>query len=185
MKLCPLTVALAGALLALPAFAGTPTVPAPGAARAVTQLPVDHQYRSVLHGADGKPVTRAAFDAALRAGQRYVSKADPATHVITMTLLPPGIATPDSFAPTDLKTLTFLMIMNHGHHYSVEFHDVNGHRIDRKTFTAGAPNGQRYTQVLDSKTGAAVLTLLPAGASPAGSLPTARWINAQPLHVAG
>lgn len=161
--------ALAWPLLAI---AATPvTAPATHAA-----TPATRGYdRTVLQDARGHAIDRAAFAAALRGGQRYVSRVDTATGEMRMQLLPPGVATPDSFAPTDLKTLRFTWIERNGHHYSVEFHGVHGQRIDRAAFTANAAHGQRYREVLDAKSGAAILTLLPLGVHPAGSKPTTVW----------
>lgn len=156
-------------VLSLPAAAGT----TPPAVQANTT--VGH-YRTVLQDAHGKPIDRAAFEAALRHGQRYVSHVDTGTNTIALRLLPPGVATPGSFAPTDPAHLGFTWINVGGHHYSVEFHGVDGQRIDRAAFTANAARGQRYRQVLDASSGTAILTLLPLGMLAAGSQSTATWV---------
>lgn len=172
MKLRPLVAVLAAAALALPALAQPP------AATAIHTPPAASPYHTTLQDADGQPISREAFDAGLRHGQRYVSKADAQTRQIVLTLLPPGIATPDSFGPTDMRNLSFTMIMVGDRHYSVEFHAIDGRRIDQRAFAAGAAQGQRYLQVLDGNSGAAILTLLPIGANSPGSLSTSRWASA-------
>ncbi len=166
----------AGLLLAacaLPVVAATPAASAAGpVSRNASVSPVE----TVLHDQHGKRIDKQEFEAALRNGQRYVSAyhADPPR--FDLKLLPPGVATPGSFAPSDMAGMKFIWMNVGGRRYVVQFHDTHGTQIGLATFVAGAPAHQRYTTRLDKDTGTAVLTLLPAGVDEPGSRPTADWL---------
>lgn len=176
-----LWMAAAAAAFALPAGAqsagGTvaPAAPPAHAAMPAGAPPSDIPSRIVMEDADGKSIDKAAFDAALSGGQRYLSRVDSKSGAIVLRLLPKGDMQPGSFAPTDMQHMTFSFMTVNGVHYIIEFHDQHGQRIDEAAFTAGASRGQRYKVSLDKKNRVAILTLLPIGANQPGSQPTSNW----------
>lgn len=150
------------------AYTRAPSSAEVAAAQALLASDAQPEFRD----ARGQPISGVAFTAAAKAGQRYIAKPDTAHKTMILQLLPPGVDTPGSQTLTSTSHTT-LSVTDHGRHYPATLHGINGRSITLQAFVAGAPRHQRYTVHIDKAAGTATLTLLPLGAAPPGSHPTA------------